>query len=64
MPMVVADGDDRTSWDLVADVYEAIPSRRKRFEAAPPSRHLTLYEDGATARAVLVADPNFFSPHL
>ena len=64
MPMVVADGDDHTSWDLVADVYEAISGPRKRFEVVPPSRHLTLYDDGARARAVLAADPDFLSPHL
>jgi dienelactone hydrolase len=62
--IVVAEGDDHTHWDLIADAYEAIPGPRKRFEIVPRSTHLTFYEDDATAKAVAATARDWFALHL
>ena len=62
--IVVAEGDDHTHWDLIADAYDAIPGNRKRFEVIPRSTHLTFYEDDQTAKEVAGIARDWFDEYL
>jgi uncharacterized protein len=62
--IVVAEGDDHTHWDLIANAYDAIPGTRKRFEVIPRSTHLTFYEDDQTAKKVAGIARGWFNEYL
>lgn len=62
--MVVAEGDDLTLWDLEIEVYNAIPTAKKKLVVVGDSTHMTLYSDRSLLERAAGAEADWFVEHL
>lgn len=62
--VVVAERDDLTLWDLEIDVYNRIPTAKKRLVVVGDSTHMTLYSDRSLLMQAAAAARDWFAEHL
>jgi hypothetical protein len=62
--MVVADGDNITSWDLEIDAYRSVPSDRKELVVLPKTTHMSLYSQQTRLALAGAAGARWFKTNL
>ena len=62
--MIVADGDNITSWDLEIEAFRSIPSPRKELVVLPRTTHMSLYSQQDRLRAAATAAARWFREQL
>ena len=62
--VIVAEKDDLTLWDLEIEVYNQIPTAKKRLVVIGGSTHMTLYSDKSLLGQAGEAATDWFVQHL
>jgi uncharacterized protein len=62
--VIVAEKDDLTLWDLEIEVYNQIPTAKKRLVVIGGSTHMTLYSDRSLLAQAAAAATEWFAQHL
>jgi fermentation-respiration switch protein FrsA (DUF1100 family) len=62
--VIVAERDDLTLWDLEIEVYNALPTAKKKLVTIGDSTHMTLYSDRALLAQASEASTEWFAEHL
>jgi fermentation-respiration switch protein FrsA (DUF1100 family) len=62
--VVVAEGDDLTLWDLEIEVYNKLPTAKKKLVVIGDSTHMTLYSDASLRTQAARAATEWFAAHL
>jgi fermentation-respiration switch protein FrsA (DUF1100 family) len=62
--VIVAERDDLTLWDLEIEVYNALPTTKKRLVTIGDSTHMTLYSDRSLLAQASEASTEWFAGHL
>ena len=62
--VIVAERDDLTLWDLEIEVYNALPTTKKRLVTIGDSTHMTLYSDRSLLAQASEASTGWFAEHL
>ena len=62
--MIVADGDNITSWDLEVDAFRSVPSERKELVVLPKTTHMSLYSQQLRLEMAGSAGARWFQSHL
>jgi uncharacterized protein len=62
--VIVAERDDLTLWDLEIEVYNALPTAKKRLVTIGDSTHMTLYSDRSLLAQASEASTGWFAEHL
>lgn len=62
--MIVADYDDITQWDKEAEVYNLIPTAKKKLVVVGDKSHMTLYSDRSRLELAARAATDWFLEHL
>jgi hypothetical protein len=62
--MIVADGDNITSWDLEIDAFRSVPSERKELVVLPKTTHMSLYSQQLRLEMAGSAGARWFQSHL
>jgi fermentation-respiration switch protein FrsA (DUF1100 family) len=62
--MIVAQGDDLVMWELELEVYNAIPTAKKRLEILQATTHMTLYSDADKTETAAVATVDWCNEYL
>jgi uncharacterized protein len=62
--MVVAEGDEKTLWDLEIDAYNRIPAANKQLVLLPAVSHMSLYSTASHLELAAGAAARFLHQHL
>jgi hypothetical protein len=62
--MVVADGDDITSWDREIEAFNGVATPRKEMVVMPATSHMTLYSNKSRLEVAAQAAAGFMVKHL
>jgi fermentation-respiration switch protein FrsA (DUF1100 family) len=62
--VIVAERDDLTLWDLEIEVYNALPTAKKKLVTIGDSTHMTLYSDRTLLAQASEASTEWFARHL
>jgi pimeloyl-ACP methyl ester carboxylesterase len=62
--MIVAQGDDLVMWEMELEVYNAIPTAKKRLEILKSTTHMTLYSDADKTEVAARATVEWCQQHL
>jgi uncharacterized protein len=62
--VIVAERDDLTLWDLEIEVYNALPTAKKKLVTIGDSTHMTLYSDRSLLAQASEASTAWFAEHL
>jgi hypothetical protein len=62
--MIVADHDDITQWDKEIEVYNLIPTAKKKLLVVGDTSHMTLYSDLSRLELAATAAAEWFTEHL
>lgn len=62
--VIVAERDDLTLWDLEIEVYNALPTAKKKLVTIGDSTHMTLYSDRSLLAQASEASTGWFAEHL
>jgi hypothetical protein len=62
--MIVAEGDNITSWDLELDAYDRLPTPAKKVEILPAVSHMSLYSEKADTNVAARLTLDWFAGHL
>ena len=62
--VIVAERDDLTLWDLEIEVYNALPTTKKKLVTIGDSTHMTLYSDRSLLAQASEASTGWFAVHL
>ena len=62
--MVVADGDDITSWDREIEAFNGVATSRKELIVMPATSHMTLYSNRSRLEIAAAAAAGFMVKHL
>jgi len=62
--MIVADHDDITQWDKEIEVYNLIPTAKKKLVVVGDTSHMTLYSDLSRLELAATAAADWFAEHL
>lgn len=62
--MIVAEGDDLVLWDLELEVYNLIPTAKKKLFVLPKTTHMTLYSDKSRIEIAAEQSASWLAEHL
>ncbi|MEE9274576.1 MAG: alpha/beta hydrolase, partial [bacterium] len=62
--MIVAQDDDLVLWDLELEVYNLIPTAKKKLFILPKTTHMTLYSDKSRIEIAAEQSAAWLSEHL
>ena len=62
--MVVAEGDEKTLWDLEIEAFNSIPANNKRLEVLPSVSHMSLYSTRSHLQIAGTAAAEWLAKHL
>jgi pimeloyl-ACP methyl ester carboxylesterase len=62
--MIVAEGDNITSWDLELDAFHRLPTPAKQVEILPAVSHMSLYSEKADTNVAARLTLDWFGRHL
>ena len=62
--MIVAEGDDITSWDREITAFDKVATQTKELVVLPHTSHMTLYSDKSRLEIAAEAAARWLAEHL